>query len=95
MEDKDNRQAYFETVICFIDEEGRDHYFSGKLDGEIINREIGDYEFGYDQIFLPTGNQRTLGQMTDEEINKISHRSKAIYKFKKYLEDTYDTHTSN
>lgn len=85
-----NRDAHFETVICFIDRDGNDHYFMGELDGIITREEIGDYDFGYDQIFKPDGEDRTLGEMTDEEINHISHRSKAINHFKKFLEENYD-----
>ena len=50
-------------------------------------KEIGQYEFGYDQIFLPNGFDRTLGQMTKEEINQISHRSKAIESFVKFYKE--------
>lgn len=82
----DNREAYFKTVICFIDENGNDHYFEGRLNGMITREEIGDYDFGYDQIFKPEGLDKTLGQMTSEEINTISHRSKAINKFKEYIQ---------
>lgn len=95
MDGRDNRKAYFETVICYIDKNGDDHYFHGKLTGSITKEELGDYDFGYDQIFLPDNEKRTLGQMTDEEINQISHRARAINEFKKFLEDTYDTNTSN
>lgn len=80
-----DRLAYFETAICYIDENGKDHYFKGRLDGSITTEEIGDYEFGYDQIFKPEGFDKTLGQMTSEEINQISHRSKAIEEFKDYI----------
>lgn len=80
-----DREAYFETAICYIDENGEEHYFKGRLDGTITLEEIGDYEFGYDQIFKPLGLEKTLGQMTSEEINEISHRSKALNKFKDYI----------
>lgn len=85
-----DRKAHFKTVICFIDQTGKDHYFEGKLNGEITNEEIGDYEFGYDQIFRPKNLEKTLGQMSDYEINEISHRSIAINNFKQFLEDNYD-----
>lgn len=85
LEEKIDRRAYFETCLCFIDENGDDHYFFGKLPGTITSQEIGDYDFGYDQIFMPDNFDITLGEMTKEEINKISHRSKAFSQFKEYL----------
>lgn len=87
LEGINKREAYFKTVVCFVDNNGKDHYFEGILEGEITEKEYGDYEFGYDQIFLPKGFDKTLGQMTSEEINRISHRSKAINSFVKYFKE--------
>ena len=52
LKDKDNRDAYFLTVICFIDDDGKDYYFEGRLDGTIAEHELGDGGFGYDKIFM-------------------------------------------
>ncbi|WP_282929711.1 RdgB/HAM1 family non-canonical purine NTP pyrophosphatase [Anaerococcus sp. Marseille-Q7828] len=87
LKDKDNRDAYFKTLVCYIDENGKDYYFEGILEGTITKEEIGQFEFGYDQIFLPKGSDRTLGQMTEKEINQISHRSKAIESFVKFYKE--------
>lgn len=87
LKDKDNKDAYFKTIVCYIDENGKDYYFEGVLLGTITKEEIGQYEFGYDQIFLPKGSDRTLGQMTEKEINQISHRSKAIESFVKFYKE--------
>ena len=87
LKDKDNRNAYFKTVVCYIDADGKDYYFEGILEGTITKEEIGQYEFGYDQIFLPKESDLTLGQMTEKEINQISHRSKAIESFVKFYKE--------
>ena len=87
LKDKDNRNAYFKTVVCYIDADGKDYYFEGILEGTITKEEIGQYEFGYDQIFLPKESDLTLGQMTEKEINHISHRSKAIESFVKFYKE--------
>ena len=31
LKDKDNRDAYFKTLVCYIDENGKDYYFEGCL----------------------------------------------------------------
>ena len=87
LKDKDNRNAYFKTIVCYIDADGKDYYFEGILEGTITKEEIGQYEFGYDQIFLPKESDLTLGQMTKKEINQISHRSKAIESFVKFYKE--------
>jgi len=38
----------------------------------------GTNGFGYDPIFLPDGFQITTAQMTAEQKDSISHRSKAL-----------------
>ena len=35
---------------------------------------------GYDPIFQPDGYDRTLGELSAEEKNRISHRARAIEK---------------
>lgn len=47
----DNRKARFVTCICFIDESGREHLFTGEWNGVIAEKEEGSNGFGYDPIF--------------------------------------------
>lgn len=85
--DLKKRKAYFETVICFIDPSGQAHYVQGQMHGYIAFEEIGDNGFGYDPIFIPEGQDRTLAQMSTQEKNKISHRANALANFKSYLKE--------
>ena len=90
LENNADRQAYFLTVVCFIDESGRDYYFEGRLDGRISDKEYGTGGFGYDKIFYVDEYSKTLGQMDIEFKNTISHRAKAVQAFKKFLVDNYE-----
>lgn len=90
LSDKDNRDAYFLTVICFIDEDGRDYYFEGRLDGKISETELGDGGFGYDKIFYVEKYEKSLGQMDINFKNQISHRGLAMKEFKNFLEEKYE-----
>lgn len=83
--DKDDRSAYFETVISYIDSNGEVFHFTGRLDGYISDIEKGKGEFGYDKIFIPENSQKSLAELTIEEKNQISHRAIAMEKFKKFL----------
>lgn len=85
LSNKDDRSAYFETVISYINLKGEVFRFTGRLDGYISEIEKGSGEFGYDKIFIPENSQKSLAEMTIEEKNQISHRARAMAKFKKFL----------
>jgi XTP/dITP diphosphohydrolase len=84
LDGKTDRTAYFETVICYIDDNV--HFFTGRVDGVITTENRGENGFGYDSIFEHNG--KTFAEMTDEEKNTISHRKRALQKLKEYLENT-------
>jgi XTP/dITP diphosphohydrolase len=46
--------------------------------GTITENRRGERGFGYDPLFVPTGETRTVAEMTDEEKNAISHRANAL-----------------
>ena len=81
---KQNRKARFRTVMCLI-LNGQEHYFEGICEGRILEEMKGSGGFGYDPVFLPDGEEKTLAEMTMEEKNKISHRKKAIDKVVTFL----------
>ncbi|MDO4661699.1 MAG: RdgB/HAM1 family non-canonical purine NTP pyrophosphatase [Tissierellia bacterium] len=84
-----NRNAYFETVISFVD--GNDiNFFSGRIDGEILKQEMGEGGFGYDSIFKPKDYDLSFSQMGAKEKNKISHRANALRKFREFILDNYE-----
>lgn len=85
LSNKDDRNAYFETVISYINLKGEVFRFTGRLDGYISEIEKGSGEFGYDKIFIPENSQKSLAEMTIEEKKQISHRARAMAKFKKFL----------
>lgn len=84
LEGKGSRKARFRTVIALI-LNGEKHLFEGVVDGEIIMEKTGDKGFGYDPIFRPNGYKETFAQMTMEQKNEISHRSRAVAKLVEFL----------
>lgn len=60
--------------------------FIGKNFGTIVSPR-GDNGFGFDSIFQPDGEDRTLAEMDAEYKNKISHRRSALEQFSKYVKD--------
>lgn len=76
LEGKD-RKARFVTVITLC-EADRFKQFTGVLEGGIAEEAKGSGGFGFDPIFIPAGRDRTLSEMSVDDKNSISHRSKAL-----------------
>ncbi len=72
--------AYFKTVIT-AKVGGVIKQYTGIVKGSISGEERGSAGFGYDPIFVPEGGNKTLSEMSMEEKNEISHRSKAVRGF--------------
>jgi XTP/dITP diphosphohydrolase len=85
LEGVENRNACFKTVLAYIDNSGKEHYFEGKIEGKITKEKRGDGGFGYDPIFIPNGFNKTFAELSLEEKGKISHRALAVEKFIKHL----------
>lgn len=82
--ERTDREARFRTVIAWYD--GQElRFFEGELCGRIGFEPRGTSGFGYDPIFFPEGQDRTLAQMTADEKNAISHRGLAVQQFAAYL----------
>jgi XTP/dITP diphosphohydrolase len=51
----------------------------------------GTNGFGYDPVFVPDGDTRTLAEYTDVEKNAISHRGNAFRALEPVLRHLLDT----
>lgn len=84
MNGAEDRSACFRTVISLI-LNGEEHFFEGRVDGEILTEEHGEKGFGYDPIFRPNGFNESFAEMTLAQKNEISHRGKAVQKLVDFL----------
>jgi len=75
---EENRRARFRTVACLALPDGRFWTSEGILVGTIAEEPRGFGGFGYDPLFIPEGETRTLAEMGSAEKNAISHRRKAL-----------------
>lgn len=80
-----NRTAQFKTVIALIIK-GKEFLFEGVVKGNIKYVRYGNYGFGYDSIFEPENSDKTFAQLTLDEKNKYSHRSKAFFMMSAFLD---------
>ncbi|WP_433896123.1 non-canonical purine NTP diphosphatase [Sphingobacterium mizutaii] len=84
LQGQEDRKARFKTVISLF-LQGEQYFFEGTVEGRIIAGRTGTAGFGYDPIFIPDGYDQTFAEMSLEEKNKISHRSKAVSKLVEFL----------
>jgi XTP/dITP diphosphohydrolase len=80
LEHAEDRGAYFITVICLIDADGRTSFYEGRVFGEIAHEMKGSQGFGYDPLFIPDGYDQTFAQLGEAVKNSLSHRSVALRK---------------
>ncbi len=82
--DNPNRKAQFKTVMTLV-LNGNVHQFTGIIEGTILTKIKGTQGFGYDPIFLPDGYDKTFAQMSVDEKNAISHRTRALKQVLEFL----------
>lgn len=82
-----DKSAIGQCTFAFSPGKGQDvHLFVGQCKGTIVPPR-GANAFGWDPIFLPDGYTQTFAELSSEEKNKISHRSRALAKFAEFLAD--------
>lgn len=72
------RTAHFSTVVTLI-WNGEKHFFEGRFDGRIAEREAGCGGFGYDPVFIADAcPDHTVAELPESFKNEHSHRGKAL-----------------
>jgi XTP/dITP diphosphohydrolase len=64
-------------VVAHVDPEGVETLFFGRCAGTMAADGAGTRGFGYDPVFVPDGERRTMAELTDDEKDAISHRGRA------------------
>ncbi|MHC1623977.1 MAG: XTP/dITP diphosphatase [Candidatus Methanospirareceae archaeon] len=80
------RKATFKTVVVFCEAPQKAPVlFVGIAEGKIAEEIRGSGGFGYDPIFEFEGAEKTFAEMSTEEKNRVSHRSRAFEKLLDYI----------
>jgi XTP/dITP diphosphohydrolase len=74
----EHRSAWFACAAALALPDGTERVVDGRLDGHVVRAPRGSGGFGYDPIFAPDGDDRTLGEYAPEEKDAISHRGRAF-----------------
>lgn len=67
MEGIENREAYFKEAIAYCEPGDNPIVFEGITRGKIDTKKSGTYGWSWDFIFIPEGEEKTLGCFPDEE----------------------------
>lgn len=67
----------YTCVIAHVAADGTSTLFEGVCEGTMAPAPCGERGFGYDPVFVPAGEARTMAQLTDAEKDGISHRGVA------------------
>jgi XTP/dITP diphosphohydrolase len=86
----ERRGAAFACAAAAAAPDGRELVVEAELVGSLLRERRGSNGFGYDPIFVPSGESRTTAEMSPEEKDAISHRGKAFRALAPLLADLLD-----
>jgi XTP/dITP diphosphohydrolase len=72
------RAATFVCAAALVTPGGVEHVVEGRMSGVIVDAPRGEGGFGYDPIFVATGQTRTNAELAPAEKDAISHRGEAF-----------------
>jgi XTP/dITP diphosphohydrolase len=76
-----DRSAAFISAVAFCGHPGKTKVFVGRLRGSIAPELRGSGGFGFDSVFIPEAEERTLAELSISEKCAISHRAGAVRGF--------------
>ncbi|MEG0297745.1 MAG: XTP/dITP diphosphatase [Clostridium sp.] len=82
---RDRRSGRFVCSMALVDSNLNCRIVEGSVNGIILEKESGEGGFGYDPLFFNEQLEKSFGEATAEEKNKISHRAIALNKLKELL----------
>lgn len=85
LKNEKNRKVIVQSAIAYHDGK-KIHTFIGTVNGTLSLKEKGTEGWGFDPIVIPDGEKETFAQMGPKKKNLISHRAKALQKFKKFID---------
>ena len=72
-----DRSAAFVCALAAVLPDGREIVVEERVAGVIADAPRGGGGFGYDPLFVPLGDSRTVAQLTPDEKDVVSHRGRA------------------
>jgi XTP/dITP diphosphohydrolase len=82
---EDDRRARYVCVLVALAPDGREVVAEGTLSGAIAQAAAGIEGFGFDPVFVPDGERRTVAELGDDWKRLNSHRAKAAAELARVL----------
>jgi XTP/dITP diphosphohydrolase len=73
----EGRRARYVCELVAISPDGVEHRGTGTLEGRIAEEARGSGGFGFDPVFVPEGEERTVAELGNEWKRDNSHRARA------------------
>jgi XTP/dITP diphosphohydrolase len=86
LEGVDDRRARYVSELVAIAPDGEEHRGTGFFPGRIADAPRGTGGFGYDPVFVPDGEERTVAELGDEYKAEHSHRAQAARALRESLD---------
>lgn len=81
----EDKSAHAQCIFAYCEGPGAEPaVFVGKTDGVIVPAR-GPTDFGWDPVFQPDGFEQTYAEMDKAVKNSISHRYRALEKFREFI----------
>jgi XTP/dITP diphosphohydrolase len=82
----DDRRARYVCELVALSPDGREARGTGILEGRIAEEPSGDEGFGFDPVFVPDGETRTVAKLGNSWKARNSHRARAAHALRRALE---------
>jgi XTP/dITP diphosphohydrolase len=82
----DDRRARYVSELVAISPGGEEFRGTGILEGRIASESRGSEGFGYDPVFVPDGEERSVAELGDDWKSRNSHRARSAQVLGRALE---------
>ena len=72
-----DRRARYVCELVAVGPDGEERRGTGMLEGRIADEPRGTEGFGYDPVFVPDGEERTVAELGNDWKRRNSHRARA------------------
>lgn len=80
-----HRTARFTCHLVLLGPAGEDASFTGHCEGSLLEEERGVGGFGYDALFIPSGQSMSFAELPTSAKDALSHRARAFHALAAWL----------